>query len=42
MGSYPILKSDLLCLIKSKKPKKVMRALKELSVGWDEKKYLGF
>jgi hypothetical protein len=29
-------------LIKLKKPRKVMRVLKGSSVGWDEKKYLGF
>jgi hypothetical protein len=41
-GFLPILKSDPLCLTISKNLRRVMRVLKESSVGWDEKNYLGF
>jgi hypothetical protein len=42
MVSYQTLKSDPLFLTKLKELRRVMRVLKGLSVGWDEKKYPGF
>jgi hypothetical protein len=42
MVSYQTLKFDPLFLTKSKDLRRVMRVLKKSSVGWDEKKYLGF
>jgi hypothetical protein len=41
-GFLRTLKSDLLSLTRSKELRRVMRVLKESSIGWDEKKYLSF
>jgi hypothetical protein len=42
MVSLLTLKSDPFSSTKSKELRRVMRVLKELNVGWDERKYLGF